>query len=48
MTRKLHTQVASLSLAAAVTLATLMGLHTLAGSETAAAQIAVTTAATKA
>jgi negative regulator of sigma E activity len=44
MTRSLRAQFASFGLAAAVTLATLMGLHTLAQSESAAAQMAVAAA----
>jgi negative regulator of sigma E activity len=43
-TRSLRAQLASFSLAAAVTLATLMGLHMLAQSESAAAQLAVAAA----
>lgn len=46
MTRSLRTQAASLSLAAVVTLATLMGLHALASHPADSAQLA-TTAATQ-
>jgi negative regulator of sigma E activity len=45
MTRNLRTQAASLSLAAVMTLATLMGLNALASQPADAAQMATTTAA---
>lgn len=45
MTRSLRTQAASLSLAAVMTLATLMGLHALSDQPTVAAQMATTAGA---